>query len=215
MSSKIESAIITMYSKGMTTRDIGATIEDIYGVQVSESSISSIYLMIGVNRHGYKDVPGMWINETESASFWLNALNDLKDRGVEDILITWTDNLAGIKQAIQAIFPFTTTQLCVVHQIRNSCRYVVWKEKKAFVADLKQIYAAINKEAAEYALKDFESKWDSKCTETKTVFPDDQAALKTVNLAIQNVQKKWHFPIRYWGQIYNQFIIKIEERCRG
>ena len=302
MSAKIESAIITMYSKGMTTRDIGATIEDIYGVQVSESSISSItnavledikewqqrpldevyfivwmdgivfkirhngkvinktiYLMIGVNRHGYKDVLGMWINETESASFWLNALNDLKARGVEDILITCTDNLAGIKQAIQAIFPFAITQLCVVHQIRNSCRYVVWKEKKAFVADLKTIYAAINKEAAEYALKDFESKWGSKYayaikswkenwdyltayfdypqeirsliyttnpieslnstirkyTKAKSLFPDDQAAFKAVFLAIQNVQKKWKIPIRYWGQIYNQFVINFEERCRN
>jgi transposase-like protein len=219
----------------------------------------TIYLIVGVNQDGYKDVLGMWISETESASFWLNALNDLKARGVEDILIACTDNLAGIKQAIKAIFPLAITQLCVVHQIRNSCKYVVWKEKKAFVADLKAIYGAINKDTAEDALKAFENKWGSKYayaikswkenwnyltayfeypqeirsliyttnpveslnstirkyTKAKSIFPDDQAALKAVFLAILNVQKKWYFPIRYWGQIYNQFVINFEDRCRN
>lgn len=205
MSAKIEQAIITMYSKGMSTRDIEDTVNEIYGVKVSESSISSItstiledikqwqqkplepvyfiiwmdgivvkvrhngkvinktiYLIIGVNRDGLKEVLGMWINETESASFWLSALNDLKARGVEDILIACTDNLSGIKQAIKAIFPLAITQLCIVHQIRNSCKYVVFKERKAFVADLKLIYQAFNKEAAEDALQEFARKWGAK-----------------------------------------------------
>ena len=301
MSAKIEQAIITMYSKGMSTRDIEDTINDIYGVKVSETSISNItavvlddikqwqqkpleavyyiiwmdgivmkvrhngkvinktiYLIIGVNQDGYKEVLGMWIAETESASFWLSALNDLKSRGVEDVLIACTDNLAGIKQAIKAIFPATITQLCIVHQIRNSCKYVVWKERKAFVADLKLIYNAPNKQVAEDALQDFSVKWGNKYgyavkswkenwdhltayfdypqeirsliyttnpveslnstirkyTRSKTVFPDDQAALKSVFLAVCNVQRKWTMPIRNWGQIVNQFYINFEGRCR-
>lgn len=301
MSSKIEKAIITMYSKGMSTRDIEDTVKDIYGIKLSESAVSSItdvviddikqwqqqplepiyfiiwmdgimmkvrhngkvinktiYLILGVNKDGYKEVLGMWISETESASFWLSALNDLKSRGVEDILIACTDNLSGIKQAIKAIFPKTTTQLCIVHQIRNSCKYVVWKERKAFVADLKLIYAANNREMAEDALKQFERKWSSKYayavkswrenwdqltayfdfpkeirsliyttnaveslnstirkfTRSKTVFPDDLAALKSVFLAITNVERKWSMPLRNWGQIVNQLVIIFEDRCR-
>ena len=301
MSAKIEQAIITMYSRGMSTRDIEETINDIYGVKVSESTISNItsvvlddikqwqqqpldqvyfivwmdgivvkvrhngkvinktiHLVIGVNKDGYKEVLGMWINETESASFWLNALNDLKARGVEDVLIACTDNLPGIKQAIKAIFPEAITQLCIVHQIRNSCKYVVWKERRAFVADLRMIYAAPNKELAAEALKDFERKWGSKYgyavkswndnweyltayfdypqeirsliyttnpvesmnstirkyTRSRTLFPDDHAALKSVFLAICNVQKKWTKQIKCWGQIVNQFVIIFEKRCR-
>lgn len=301
MSARIEQAIITMYSKGMTTRDIEETIKDIYGISVSESSISTItsvviedvkqwqsrplndvyfviwidgivfkvrqngrvinktiYVIIGLNKEGMKEVLGLWINETESASFWANILTDLKARGVEDILIACTDNLAGINQAINAVFPYTTSQLCIVHQIRNSCRYVVWKEKKQFAADLKAIYAAINRDAAADALKEFESKWGEKYgyaikswqnnwdhltayfdfpleirtiiyttnpieslnsvirkyTKTKNVFPDDQSVIKSVFLAICNLQRKWTMPIRYWGIILNQFIIKFEARCR-
>lgn len=301
MSAKIEQSIITMYSKGMSTRDIEDTIQDIYGVKVSESSVSSItaavledikqwqqkpldavyyiiwmdgivmkvrhngrvinktiYLIIGINQHGYKEVLGMWISETESASFWLSALNDLKSRGVEDVLITCTDNLSGIKQAIKAIFPGAVSQLCIVHQIRNSCKYVVWKERKSFSADLKLIYGAPNRQMAEDALQDFAAKWGHKYgyavkswkenwdhltayfdypqeirtliyttnpieslnstirkyTRSKTVFPDDQAALKAVFLAVSNVQKKWTLPIRNWGQILNQFFIIFEDRCR-
>ena len=301
MSARIEQAIITMYSKGMSTRDIEETIRDIYGVKISESSISNItsvvledikqwqqqplepvyfiiwmdgivvkvrhngkvinktiYLIIGVKRDGYKEVLGMWISETESASFWMSALNDLKARGVEDILIACTDNLSGIKQAIKAVFPETITQLCVVHQIRNSCKYVVWKERKEFTADLKMIYRAPNREMALEGLKDFEIKWGTKYayavkswkenwdyltayfdypqeirtliyttnpveslnstirkfTRSKTLFPDDQAALKSVFLAVCNVQKKWTMQLRNWGQIINQFDIIFDERCR-
>lgn len=301
MSARIEQAIIALYSRGMSTRDIEATVKEIYGVELSEGSVSNItntivenikewqqrpleevyfvvwmdgivikvrhngkvqgktiYLIIGLRKDGLKEVLGMWISETESASFWMNVLTDLKARGVEDILIACTDNLAGIRQAINAVFPEAVTQLCVVHQIRNSSRYVVWKERKQFIADLKLVYGAINKEAAYDALQEFEKKWGSKYgyaikswkdnweeltayfdypmeirkiiyttnaieslnssirkyTKTKTVFPDDQSAIKAVYLAINNIQQKWTMPIRSWGIIINQFIIKFGDRCQ-
>jgi len=205
MSDKIEQVIIGMYSRGMSTRDIEDQVKEIYGVEVSEGTISNvtnrlidnikqwqirplepvyfvvwmdgislkirsngkvinktIFLVIGLNNHGMKEVLGMWINETESASFWLTVLTDLKARGVEDILIACTDNLKGFTEAIKSSYPKTLTQLCVVHQIRNSCRYVVWKDKKEFVTDLKAVYASPNKEAAANALDEFEAKWGKK-----------------------------------------------------
>jgi transposase-like protein len=301
MSEKIEKAILTMYSKGMSTRDIEESIKDIYGIKVSESSISSItgvvledvrqwqqrplepiyyvvwmdgivikvrqngkvinktiYLIIGLKKEGYKEILGMWIGETESASLWMSVLNDLKERGVEDILIACTDNLAGIKQAILAIYPQASTQLCIVHQIRNSVRYVSWKERKQFLTDLKAVYTAINRDVAWDALQDFEAKWGSKYayaikswkdnwdyltayfdypkeirsmiyttnaveslnssirkyTRAKLIFPDDQAALKSVYLALMNTERKWTQQIRNWGQVLNQFVIIFENRCR-
>lgn len=205
MSDKIEQGIIGMYSRGMTTRDIEEQVREMYGIDVSEGTISNvtnrlidnikqwqirplesvyfvvwmdgislkirsngkiinktIFLVIGLNNQGMKEVLGMWINETESASFWLNVLTDLKARGVEDILIACTDNLKGFTDAIRSIFPKTITQLCVVHQIRNSARYVVWKDKKEFMIDLKAVYDAPNREAAADALNAFESKWGKK-----------------------------------------------------
>lgn len=300
MSSKLEQAIITMYSKGMSTRDIEDTVKDIYGISISESSISSIthavvedikqwqnrplesvyftiwmdgivfkirhngrvinktiYIIIGLTNEGHKEVLGLWISETESAAYWVTVLTDLRTRGVNDILICCSDNLAGINQAIEAVFPKTISQLCIVHQLRNSCRYVVWKDKKEFAADLKTVYAASNEESAKDALIWFEKKWGHKYgyaikswqknwpnltpyfdfpveirriiyttnaieslnstirkyTKTKNIFPDDQAALKSVYLAIVNVQRKWVHPIRNWGMILNQFIIKFEDRC--
>jgi len=301
MSARIEQAIITLYSRGMSTRDIEETIKEMYGIQLSEGTVSNIthsiieniklwqqrpleevyfvvwmdgivikvrhngrvigktiYLIIGLKKDGLKEVLGMWISETESASFWMNVLTDLKARGVEDILIACTDNLAGIRQAIKAVFPDAITQLCVVHQIRNSSRYVAWKERKEFLSDLRLVYAAANKEMAADALDSFANKWGAKYgyaikswkdnwdeltayfdypmeirriiyttnaieslnssirkyTKTKTVFPDDQAAIKSVFLAINNIQQKWTMAIRSWGTIINQFIIKFEERCR-
>lgn len=300
MSTKIEEAIIGMYSRGMSTRDIEDQIKEIYGVEVSESTVSAvtsrvldhirewqardlervyyvcwmdgihfrirhngkvitkcIYLVIGLNKDGRKDVLGMWINETESASFWLSVLTDLKVRGVQDILIACTDNLAGFTTAIREVFPKTLTQLCVVHQIRNSCKYVNWSERRQFVADLRTVYGAANREIAWNALDAFEAKWGKKYgyavtswrnnwealtqyfdfpveirkiiyttnvieslnsgirkyTKAKMMFPDDQAALKAVYLAIMNIQKKWVQAIRNWGTVLNQFIIIFENRC--
>lgn len=122
----------------------------------------TVYLCVGLNDRGYKEVLGMWIGKTESSSFWMSVLTDLKARGVEDILITVTDNLNGFTETIRAVFPRSTTQICVVHQIRNSCRYVVWKDMKEFTADMKEIYTSVNREQAEAVLVHFEQKWGSK-----------------------------------------------------
>jgi transposase-like protein len=122
----------------------------------------TVYLAIGLNREGRKEVLGMWLGKNESSSFWMGVLTDLKARGVEDILITATDNLNGFTQTIRAVFPESQTQICVVHQIRNACRYVVWKDKKEFSRDMKQIYDAPTKQASEAALKDFSAKWGKK-----------------------------------------------------
>ena len=297
MSDKIEESIIGMYSRGLSTRDIEDQVREIYGVDVSEGTISNvtnklldnvkewqqralepvyfivwmdgisfkirqngkvmnktIFLVIGLNKHGLKQVLGMWIHETESASFWLSVLTDLKNRGVQDILIACTDNLKGFTSAISGSFPKTITQLCVVHQIRNSMRYVVWKDKKEFVQDLKDVYDTSNLELAEQQFKTFSSKWGMKYkyavqswennwvelthyfnfppeirkiiyttnvieslnsgirkyTRAKNTFPDDNAALKAVYLAIQNLEKKWKLSIRNWDLILSQFITLFE-----
>ena len=122
----------------------------------------TIYPAVGLNREGRKEVLGMWLGKNESSSFWMSVLTDLKARGVEDILITATDNLGGFTQTIRSVFPQSQTQICVVHQIRNACKYVVWKDRKAFTADMKHIYTAPNKQAAEAALEDFAEKWEAK-----------------------------------------------------
>ncbi len=122
----------------------------------------TVYLCVGLNKDGFKEVLGMWVGKTESSSFWMGVLTDLKARGVEDILVTVTDNLNGFTDTIKSVFPESTTQICVVHQIRNSCRYVVWKEKKEFTSDMKNIYNAPTKSAAERELELFEQKWGSK-----------------------------------------------------
>ena len=122
----------------------------------------TVYLCVGLNKNGFKEVLGMWVGKTESSSFWMGVLTDLKARGVEDILITVTDNLSGFTDTIKTIFPESTAQICVVHQIRNSCRYVVWKEKKEFISDMKLIYNAPTKESASLELDHFEKKWGSK-----------------------------------------------------
>jgi putative transposase len=122
----------------------------------------TIYLAVGLNREGKKEVLGMWLGKNESSSFWMGVLTDLKARGVEDILITATDNLNGFTNTIRSVFPASQTQICVVHQIRNACKYVVWKDRKAFTTDMKYIYTAPNKQAAEQALNDFAQKWEIK-----------------------------------------------------
>lgn len=205
MSDRLEEAIIGMYGRGMTTGDIAEQVKQIYGVDVSEGTISNvtariiehvkawqarplepvyyvvwmdgimlrvrhngkyinkcIYLVIGLKKDGLKEVIGMWTAETESASLWLSVLTDIKARGVEDILIACTDNLKGFTEAIQGVFPDTITQLCIVHQIRNSCKYVVWKDRKQSCADLKLVYGAPTKDAAEQALASFALKWETK-----------------------------------------------------
>lgn len=122
----------------------------------------TIYVTVGLKRDGKKEVLGLWLGKNESSSFWMTVLTDLRARGVEDILITATDNLNGFTDTIKTVFPQSRTQICVVHQIRNACRYVVWKDKKEFTKDMKTIYDAPTKQAAEAALNDFASKWEDK-----------------------------------------------------
>ena len=122
----------------------------------------TIYLAIGLRTDGKKEVLGLWLGTNESASFWLSVLTDLKARGVEDILITATDNQKGFTEAIQSVFPLSTKQICIVHQIRNACRFVVWKDRKAFTTDMKRIYTAPNRDAAKLALDQLEDSWGQK-----------------------------------------------------
>lgn len=122
----------------------------------------TIYLAVGLRTDGKKEVLGIWLGKNESASFWLSTLTDLKARGVEDILVTATDNLKGFTEAIRSVFPLSTKQICIVHQIRNACRFVVWKDRKAFTADMKGIYTAPNRDAAQLALDQLEEKWGQK-----------------------------------------------------
>tara|TARA_R100000306_G_C4359375_1_gene134490 strand:+ start:89 stop:1285 length:1197 start_codon:yes stop_codon:yes gene_type:complete len=122
----------------------------------------TIYIAVGLRRDGKKEVLGLWLGKNESSAFWMSVLTDIRARGTEDILITATDNLNGFTDTIKNVFPESKTQICVVHQIRNACRYVVWKDKKAFTADMRHIYSAPNQEAAKVALEDFSKKWDDK-----------------------------------------------------
>lgn len=122
----------------------------------------AIYIAVGLRRDGKKEVLGLWLGKSESASFWMSVLTDVKARGVEDILITATDNLNGFTDTIRNVFPESKTQICVVHQIRNACRYVVWKDKKSFTKDMKHIYNAPSREAAKAALEDFAIQWENK-----------------------------------------------------
>ena len=119
----------------------------------------AIYIAVGLNTSGYKEVLGLWLGKTESSSFWMSVLTDLQARGVKDILITCTDNLNGFTSTINSVFPESRTQICVVHQIRNSCRFVSYKDRKTFTADMREIYTAPNQEAALHALDRFEEKW--------------------------------------------------------
>jgi transposase-like protein len=122
----------------------------------------AVYLALGLTTEGHKELLGMWMSENEGAKFWLNVMTELKNRGVQDILIACVDGLNGFPEAIEAVFPKTTVQLCIVHMVRNSLRFVGWKDKKSVAADLKKIYTATTVENAERALDDFAQKWDEK-----------------------------------------------------
>ncbi|PYG83582.1 transposase-like protein, partial [Ruminiclostridium sufflavum DSM 19573] len=201
----MESKIISMYAKGMSTGDIETHIKDLYGIEMSDSTISritdkvlplvkewqarpleavypvvfmdaihfhvrsegriikkAVYIAIGINMEGFKDVLGMWIGENESAKFWLTVMNDMKNRGIEDILIACVDGLTGFPNAIAAVFPKTELQQCIIHQIRNTTKFVSYKDIKLLMADLKRVYAAPNEESALFELDIFEDKWKSK-----------------------------------------------------
>lgn len=200
--SGLEDKIISMYARGMTTRDIQSHVQEIYNYDISPETVSTItdkvleharewqnrpleeiyaivfmdaiflkmrseghvrsiavYNIIGVNLEGKKDCLGLWICETESSKYWLSVLNDLKNRGLEDVLIFSVDNLTGISEAIQAVYPKAEIQKCVVHQIRNSLKHVSWKDRKALAESLKSIYKANSEKEGFSALEDFEKKW--------------------------------------------------------
>jgi putative transposase len=195
--------IISLYARGMTTREIQGHLEDIYGVEVSPSLISTVtdavndevkiwqnrsldvvypivymdvirvkgrstghvlnkavYLAIGITMDGVKEVLGMWVAETEGAKFWLHVVTELRNRGVQDIFIACVDGLKGFPEAIETVFPHAQVQLCIVHMVRNSLKYVSWKQRKEVAADLKKIYQSSTAEQAEMCLIDFGEKWD-------------------------------------------------------
>jgi putative transposase len=196
--------IISMYARGMTTRDIQAHLQEMYGVEVSPTLVSqvtdaiteeitlwqnrpleevypimyldavrvkvrhnstvinkAVYLAIGITWDGAKEVLGMWIAETEGAKFWLQVVTELKNRGVTDIFIACVDGLKGFPEAIEAVFPKAQVQLCIVHMVRNSLRFVSWKQRKEVAADLKVIYQAPTVDQAETNLTAFAKKWDA------------------------------------------------------
>ena len=197
--------ILSLYAKGMTTREITATLLELYDVEVSAGLISrvtdsvlervvewqsrpldaiypivyldcivvkirqdsqvinkSIYLALGVNMEGHKELLGLWLSENEGAKFWLNVLTELQNRGVKDLLIACVDGLKGFPDAIDTVYPQCQVQLCIVHMVRNSLKYVPWKDYKAVTADLKRIYQAITEQEALLALEQFCERWDSK-----------------------------------------------------
>jgi transposase-like protein len=158
----------------------------------------TIYLAVGLNPEGHKEVLGMWLGESESASFWMSVLTDMRSRGVEDILITSTDNLKGFTEAITSVFPQSITQICVVHQIRNASRYVVWKDKKQFAADLKNVYTAANKDLAWAALEKLEESWGKK-------YPH---AIRSWRANWQELSHFFDFPLEIRTLIYTTNIIE-------
>ncbi len=176
--SDIEQKIISLYAKGMTTRQISETIEDIYGFEVSDGMVSDItdrllpqiedwqirklaaYVILAVSITGHKEVLGIHIGENESAKYWLGVLNELKNRGVKDILVICADGLTGMKEAVSAAFPQTELQRCIVHQVRNTLKYVGEKNIKEFANDLKTIYHAPSEKVALEQLERVTQKWE-------------------------------------------------------
>ena len=295
----IEGQILSLYAKGMSSRDIEEHLNNLYGIDVSPSMISKItdkiipeirewqsrqledvypvvfmdaihysvrkegivvkkavYLAIGIDREGRKEVMGFWIGENESSKYWLNILNELKNRGVQDILIMSVDNLKGFSEAISSVFSRTEIQKCIVHQIRNSIRHISYKDVREFASELKEMYNAPTLEQAENRLDALEEKWGKKYmavinswrsnwnelttyfkydtkirkliyttnpieslnrqlrkyTKTKSLYPTDEALMKSVYLSLKEATKKWTGRISGWGEIYSQLSIYFEAR---
>ena len=201
----MDNQILSLYAKGMTTREIVSTFKELYDADVSAALISkvtdavkeqvvewqnrpldtlypivyldcivvkvrqdntilnkSVFLALGVNMDGHKELLGMWIAENEGAKFWLSVLTELKNRGLNDILIACVDGLKGFPDAINSVYPKTRIQLCIIHMVRNSLKYVSWKDYKAVTSDLKRIYQAVTEDAALQALEVFATTWDGK-----------------------------------------------------
>ena len=197
--------VLSLYARGLSTRDIQGQLEELYGVEVSPALISNVteavmedvrawqcrplsavypilyfdalfvktrqdgpvmtkavYLALGINLEGEKELLGLWVAQTEGSKFWLSVFNELKNRGVQDCFIACVDGLKGLPEAVEAVFPRTQVQLCIVHKLRNSLKYVLWKERKAVARDLRAIYAAATVSEAEQALDRFSAGWDAK-----------------------------------------------------
>ena len=202
---KLDQQILTLYARGMTTRDIAEAIHEMYGAEVSSTLISkvtdavydevriwqnrpldrlfpilyldglvvkvhqdkrvirkTVYVALGVNTEGHKELLGLWLAETEGAKFWLSVLTELKNRGVEDVFVACVDGLTGFPEAINTVFPMAQVQLCIVHQVRNSLKYVSYKDRKCVASDLKRIYQSATAEEAEMELEAFEEAWGEK-----------------------------------------------------
>jgi len=201
----LDAQILAMYAKGLSTREIEAILQEMYGTQISAGLVSqvtesvlekvlewqnrpldaiypilyldcivvkvrqdkqvmnkAIYLALGVNMQGRKELLGLWMSENEGAKFWLGVLTELKNRGVKDVLIACVDGLKGFPDAIATVYPDTQIQLCIVHMVRHSLAFVAWKDRKEIAADLKNIYHSVNDEEAEKELFAFAAKWDGK-----------------------------------------------------
>jgi putative transposase len=293
--------IVSLYARGMTTREIEGHLKDIYGVEVSPALVSqvteavneevkgwqnraleavygivyldalyvkmrhegrvenrAVYVALGVDLEGHKDVLGLWTSAHEGSKFWLSVLTELRNRGVKDMLIVCVDGLKGFPQAIEAVFPQAQVQLCIVHLVRASLNYVSWKERKQVAADLKPIYRAATAVEAEMNLESFITTWGGKYraigklwkenwehvipffafpAEVRKViyttnavealhrslrkiiknrgsFPSEEAALKLLYLALQNISQKWE-TLQYWREALNQFEILWGDRIRA
>lgn len=221
--SGIEDKVISMYGKGLSTREISETIKEIYNVELSPTMISNItdsvleeieewqrrplkevypivfidavhfnvkeenmvvkkaaYVILGINSDGFKEVIGLWIGENESAKYWLGVLNELKNRGVKDILIICSDGLKGINEAIKAVYPNTMQQRCIVHLIRNSVKFVSYKHLKVFCNDLRTIYKANTEKEARENLEKVKEKWKDIYPTSMRVWEDNWEAICTL-----------------------------------
>lgn len=222
--------------------------------QNGKNENKALYLALGINMDGKKEALGFYLSQIEGAKFWMSVLTDLKNRGVQDILIACMDGLTGFPDVVRAIYPQTKVQLCIVHMVRNSTKYVSYKYLKAVCKDLKQIYSAVNEQEALEALDDLGKKWNAKypmiqrswethwndlneffaypqeirrviyttnaieslnaslrkVTKNRAAFPDDEAIIKIMYLALKKLKKaakKWTMPIQNWGQALHQFAI--------
>lgn len=214
--------VIALYARGLTTREIQAHLEELYGVEVSPAlvsavteqvteevrawqsrgldalypiiyfdalfvrtrqtgpaSVRAVYLALGVTRTGHKELLGLWMAASEGATFWLGVLTELQNRGLKDCFVACVDGLSGMAQALQAVYPRTAVQLCIVHKVRNSLRYVPWKARKAVAVDLRSIYSAATLNEAEAALGRFAERWDAQYPTISRSWGKDWTALST------------------------------------
>lgn len=293
--------IISMYARGMSTREIQGHLEEIYGVEVSPALISevtdavveelkgwqnraleplypilfldalyvkirhegrienrAVYVAIGINLEGRKEVLGLWTSGNEGAKFWLTVLTELRNRGVKDVFVVCVDGLKGFPQAIESVYPQAEVQMCIVHLVRASLNYVNWKERKQVAADLKPIYRAATTVQAELELAAFAGKWGDKygaivkvwrenwervipfyafpeevrrvvyttnaveslhmsmrkIIKNRGSFPNEEAAMKLLYLALKNVAKKWE-TVQNWKSALNRFEILWGDRIKA